>query len=344
MLIIVEGPDGAGKSTLVDALRERLLRSGSNQVDVLHAGPPKAHPLDEYLRPLSNYRPADADRHIIIDRWYWGELVYPTVRGRQTDLTPEVRWSIEAYLQRLGAVVVLQCQGRVDYARVFEQPDRIGDRWQLDELDVVEKLFDDAYSTTPLKCVTNWNDPNATASDAVIRNILYTAALEQSKVTHLNQFVTYLGPPTPTFLLVGDVRHNFKPNTPYPNPRDPAFLPFRATSGAYLLDALLRTPFDPHTFGVINGCDVDHVEDAWAELDKPRLVALGRNAEARLGQLGLPHGAVPHPQFIRRFHHRDIEAYARALVRALVDQERITWPTSFEVRPDENSIPTSSTT
>ena len=49
MLIIVEGPDGAGKTTLVAALATALRASSdSASVDVLHRGPPVAHPLLEY--------------------------------------------------------------------------------------------------------------------------------------------------------------------------------------------------------------------------------------------------------------------------------------------------------
>src|SRR3982751_3015453 len=106
MLIILEGPDCAGKSTLASKLACELEKQfPSNTVTLLHKGPPEAHPLDEYEWPLLSYRP-QRGQHIICDRWHWGESVYPTVLGRPSLLDDGIRFHIEMMLRSRGAVVV----------------------------------------------------------------------------------------------------------------------------------------------------------------------------------------------------------------------------------------------
>src|SRR5580765_4211415 len=104
MLIIIEGPDGVGKTTLAESLAKELAESG-DEVELLHRGPPKSHPLDEYVLPLLDYVPG-LGRHVICDRWHWGEAVYPQVLDRTSLLDDPVFRYIEMFLRSRGALVV----------------------------------------------------------------------------------------------------------------------------------------------------------------------------------------------------------------------------------------------
>lgn len=348
MLIIIEGPDGAGKSTLAAELTQSITRHMAGEsVEYRHTGVPSGHPLDEYLRPLTSYRPG-SQRHVIIDRWHLGESVYPAIRNRATQLTWEVNWAIEAYLRRLGALLVLCHQSRAEYERVFAEPDRVADRWQLDELSLVEKLFADTYATST---VTRLMSDFSERTDTHIRDILYAAiTTEKHAADRVDDYtVTYTGPPVPELLLVGDVRHGFDVDPACcgvgirENLHDPAFVPFRATSGDYLLRAL-RLTTNPAAVGLVNACDIDHVDRVWRRLGGPPVVALGRNACRKLDQLNVPHGSVPHPQYVRRFHHKQVQRYADDIVRAAHEQRSIDWPSSLPVLTVETSTRRSSTT
>jgi len=76
MLIILEGVDGAGKSTLAGAISELIQEAHpEDTVEYIHASQIKGTVYEEYVERLDNYTPSDG-RHIIIDRWHVGERIY----------------------------------------------------------------------------------------------------------------------------------------------------------------------------------------------------------------------------------------------------------------------------
>lgn len=99
MLVIVEGVDRTGKSSLCERLRADY--GGT----LVHFGPPETHPILEYLGPISPYRPGKMN--MFVDRHYLGELVWPKFFGRSSLMTDEIQDLIEQTLDSLGACCVL---------------------------------------------------------------------------------------------------------------------------------------------------------------------------------------------------------------------------------------------
>jgi hypothetical protein len=135
MIIIFEGPDGAGKSTAIQHLIEEHLAEGNlpETVQVWRAGPfPEgSNPWSEYVLPLSVLYPSK-DWLVLIDRWHLGELVYgPLLRGGSR-LSLEQRAWIEGYLKTMGAVMIHLT------ASVEELTRRLGERG--DDLIKAEQL------------------------------------------------------------------------------------------------------------------------------------------------------------------------------------------------------------
>jgi hypothetical protein len=121
----------------------------------------------------------------------------------------------------------------------------------------------------------------------------------------------YIGSTAPNVLLVGDKR-NDKTVTSLP------FMPINGNSGEFLLSCL-PDPFWKN-IGIVNGEDIQGkpFEQLWVSLGCPKMIALGRMAEKYIKQSGFSeetYSVVPHPQYVRRFHHSDKLEYGKAIAR-----------------------------
>lgn len=320
-LILIEGRDCAGKSALAGRVVAALRAAHpADDVTYLHAGPPEHPPLEEYVEPLLGYRPGTG-QHVVCDRWHLGESVYPALTGRHTDLTERVRVYVELFLRSRGAALVY-CEASYDYLRDCGVA-RGDDRAELTRIYDTGVAFSRALvaSTVP-KIVVDASDEYADAVDhaRTVDQVLGVAERLDRAARPLTPFVTYVGPPRPTLLLVGDRR-----GTPRHDIAEfgdwPAFVPGPGTSGAYLLSSLLFDELTVPTHGLrladvglANACDVDDVAALWRALGHPTVVGLGRNAQRALAHAEVPHRAVEHPQYRRRFHHHDLETYQRLLL------------------------------
>jgi thymidylate kinase len=301
VLIIVDGPDCSGKSTLVAALRDRLAtRYLHDEVHLLHRGPPTGHPLDEYEVPLLTYR-ASGSTHVVCDRWHLGELVYPDVFGRSTEFTEPVLRHVELFLNSRGALLV-HVDAEVDELRACLE--RRGDEVvTVDQVVAIREGFVDAVTRTGLPVV--YLDANDVRSPATIEWLLGEAEALTNGRAYTDKIVTYVGPRWPKLLLLGDVRATVDGDD---DPR-PAFMPYTATSGHYLLNALGDAT--RHGVGIANACDVDDPKGMWYSLGQPDTVSLGINAQ-RAVTWDARH--VPHPQYVRRFHNTKRNEYRDAIL------------------------------
>lgn len=308
MLIIVEGPDCAGKSTFVSKIAAAIsAQYFSYIVEVLHRGPPTSHPLDEYVVPLLTYRPGTG-RDVICDRWHLGELVYPGVLRRPTHMDEAVSAYVNAFLTARGALTVKILPDLETIRRCFSSRDDTSTA--LDQLSEVWRGFDQLPTSLVIS-----ERPSDDHVELVIK-----CARDLEQLNRVAAHLTFVGDDTPNALLLGDVRsctgvacHH----TTRHRRSDTAFMPYPGTSGHFLFKSLTAAGVDDRV-AVANACDVDDVRAIYADVTRrdvrpPRLVALGARACGLLCSRELPHATVPHPQFIRRFHHRHHTEYGHLI-------------------------------
>lgn len=122
MFIIVEGPDGAGKTTFVSNLEKELWRQGRGTVLVNPKRSPRQPPLVEYKIRLDFYRPRTGV-DLILDRcWYSDDVYGPSWRGHGLD--PDVRSRLDTWASDRGAVVAaLDADDEVLAARLEQRGD-----------------------------------------------------------------------------------------------------------------------------------------------------------------------------------------------------------------------------
>lgn len=321
-LIILEGPDCAGKTTFAGRLVDRLRQFETDaSVGYRHCGVPVEPPLDEYAASLFGYLPTYG--HVVCDRWHVGEYVYPRVTGRATSMTDGVLAWIELFLRSRGALLV-HCDATDPHLIACGVArGRRGDA--ADPLRAAAALFREYVARRTLlpTLAVDVSDPDRANYDEVVEEVVGYAVREELATAHLNDLVTYVGSPRPALLLVGDRRGT--PSHDLAEYEDwPAFAPAPSTSGAWLMDTLTSTPLRVPTHGLqlrdvalVNANDVDDVRAVWETVGRPPTVGLGINARRTLRNQRVPHRAAPHPQYFRRFMHQQRAEY---LVHLLGDR------------------------
>jgi len=319
MFIVVEGPDGSGKSSVVSALIERATSMFSDrEVVTYHMGRPaeetRAWVLNEWATSVANVNWTDG-YIVIADRWHWGEVTYAPIKRPHTctdeyGLLGKGGW-------RLVELMLLS-RGAVQF--VMKQPldvivERVGVRGddfvKTSELEKICELYDFGMRNAARVEVVSPDPYDMSALPALADRMLTIAKEREAQVKNVAQFPEYIGPARPSVLLVGDRRND--PNGPIL-----PFFPARGNSGDYLLTHL-PDPFWKNV-GIVNGTELcgSRMSLLWATIGRPRIVALGRMAEKSLKDASIPRelvNVVPHPQYVRRFHHRDGYEYGRAIER-----------------------------
>ena len=314
MLIIIEGPDGVGKTTFVTGLQRYMQQCyPRHRTEVMRRGVPTTHPLDEYVTPLLNYEP-EMKHHIITDRWHVGEWVYPAVLKRKTKADRAVWYYIEMFLQSRGALVVHLDDSEENIAqRVRNRGDALIIPEMTPQLAQAYRFMYDEHLTQHTKFRVGGRVSNEMAYQWIASR---ASQLEKTAAT-VAPFVTFVGHPSATTLLVGDIRHNVKINDPSTYHHAPGFMPYPATSGHYLLKHLQRHTIH-NSLAMVNACDVDDIEKVITQVQPLLIVALGENAAKKISGMGFftGFGAVPHPQYVRRFHNKHGDAYASVIAQA----------------------------
>lgn len=105
MIVVLEGPDGVGKTSLAHWIKATI---GDKRVEMKSFGPPGDDPMQEYLLAVQE---AEYDRNscrysTVFDRLHVGELVYGPIFRGGSGITVDDANRIDSTLSSIGALTV----------------------------------------------------------------------------------------------------------------------------------------------------------------------------------------------------------------------------------------------
>lgn len=303
MLIVVEGPDLTGKTTLARRLAAEV------GCTVRHAAAPTRPSIEEYETNLDDFAPGYEP--LVLDRWHVGENVWPTVYDRTSDFDLPTRIHVEMFMRSRGALLVYGQRDPVKLAVELVEND---EPLPPELLPFVTKAYLDARVFSA-EWAQSWDYDYD--GDIRIREILRDAKLRADKVKPVWDVLGpgWVGIPNPRVLLVGDELGPEKEGREPPN--DVPFAPYKDTSGHYLLSCVEEW----RDTAIVNAHQgrtgkVRNLGEVWNAFGRPKVVALGRRAADALSSAFVPHGEVAHPQFWRRFHYKERNEYWNQILKA----------------------------
>lgn len=174
-MLIVEGPDGVGKTTLCKKLLAGLPGYVYSHFTRLPRG--------------FDYHWGYADRvsrYIVQDRFHLSEIIYSAARGEDTPLTPELYRLVDARLRLAGAYTLLVTADR----RVLEPRWGTGQMYSLERTLAAADFFAGLPANYPGYCLDIDYHHHCTAggpyvTDAVVDRVLTEYKARQSLVTRL---------------------------------------------------------------------------------------------------------------------------------------------------------------
>lgn len=320
MLIVIEGPDRVGKSTMASTLRTRMVAGLNRRVVTIHRGAPKDtdHPLRDYALPISTYSPTtptDRMTHsMVTDRWHLGDLVYgPIYRGECRQTLQMIAYT-EALITARGGI---RLHMTADPAIIMKRIENEGeDNSYLKLADVshvvasFRQVCDGADGAWIRTDTTGWTDESYTvrAADKLIDTALKTEAM--ALPIHLSDS-DYVGPLRPRFLVVGNDtetrRSGHGDRTSYA-----AFTPWEGSIAEYLIGCMLESGmnmFSDTGLTKTNGYSLGALHKA---LGQPSIIALGDDGLDYVNQNGLTAaGWLRDPEREHKFRKKNRDRYVK---------------------------------
>lgn len=293
-LTILEGPDGAGKTTLAKTVY--------GDREYYHLGPPPKWKDGAFKQCLELLRKLEVDvspdREIVIDRLCYGEMIYgPVLRGG-TDLTWAHVRMIERVLLGMEADLVI-CLPPFKYVQ---------ENWERNKANELIQSVEDLWK------VYNFYMTQLTHEVQLIPWGVYDYTTVQYKARPgmVNAFENH-GPGIGCFcpgnvLLVGDQVNQRQGWDGWP---------FVSATGSsiWLAEYLNEHKIPEHSLYWVNSITNEENTDPRFidKLQPKRIIALGGRAEMWCKHHKLGYVATTHPQYHKRFRHHDTYDLARLI-------------------------------
>ena len=156
MFIIIEGPDGAGKTTLA----KQLLRSHPNS-KYLHFGCPNEQEALYYWRVYAKaLLQADSTKVTILDRSWYSDMVYGPIMRNRLEMVPETVDILEQLVIKNGGGLVIYCTADVNI--LWKRCQERGENYikTIDRLRDIADKYEEVLSNYCMLPVIKYNTSN----------------------------------------------------------------------------------------------------------------------------------------------------------------------------------------
>lgn len=317
MIILLEGQNGVGKTAVANEL-VKLFGFKYHKENRFTWGE-MTRSYEPYMR-----KSLELEDNTIQDRWHLGECVYPFIKNDgRPGLLPWQQHAVERVLANKGCFLIKVIASRKFIERVYK--DRGEDFITLNDTVKERALFDQAYSNSILPKYSYFNfGGNDFTSLVGLENIISFIKQMQKSLAPFKGSYIPIDPTSPDgydkVMLVGD---RFNENH---RPPDHAFSGYEKGCSNFLQQILYDTGY-PDRFYLTNAFKTgDHTKNKELFLqelkvvDPLEVVTLGKKAQVFVAEVLKKEDsplrnfhALPHPQFVHRFHGKEGALYAARL-------------------------------
>ncbi len=298
MLIIVEGADKTGKTTLCQAIVKKF---GCRYI---HFSKPKKRAANEYADLLLS---PDEDR--VCDRFHLGELVYAPILNRDTQLDDVEFVTIERLLRLKQAILIQTTTDSVLANKrllVSTQYEAVDQR----QNQLAAQGFKNVINRSNVKHIFKYDGSSYDNLNELLNKLAALKDEVERDQATIRNVCTGIGTPTgKKIVLVGEAVN--QKVTWLGLPFDKGF------SSQFLLDSLKAAGVPENLVYVCNADKLTAAEINFLTKDKTLFISLGKKADTRLSFLDVPHKVLPHPQYIKRFQWKNKGQYTKDLKNAI---------------------------
>lgn len=300
MIVILEGGDKVGKSTLAHVLQ---LEQGF--AHYVHLGIPDKNPLDFWMENLK-----DIHTSIVVDRSHITHRVYRRLYPADGDhiASPLEEWIMDGWFKARGAIIVKCIPPLLEVLKNAEK-DPDGLHHSPDEVVKTYNEFLKPFDTTLPVIKFDYTKDRMYPIPQILRGL----EIEPLPFNHVG-----LGESVPDILFV-DYAHNFN------NKKCRGSVLLRSGGGELFRRALEEiglTWSDYHLTNALWGDTLEtlhqfEIPDIWKQ-KKMKVVALGQKASNELKKRDIRHLTIPHPDWWNKFRHKEpLNKYVNLIMGAI---------------------------
>lgn len=295
-LIILEGPDGTGKSTLAHELEQQGFKN-------IHFGvPPASAQASEEAMFRFFFEPLYASSvPVVFDRLHLSDRIYgPLMRGG-SPMSLRAEILIERYIEAAdGQVVICLPPRRVAFSNWLTRQTEGGEYVQH------ARVFNAVYDGYMRLLFSHSRNRNYVWYDYT-RHRTHAFANSLIRLYGTSLPIGWVGSQTPRFLFVGE-RANGLPDLPFMTTRN---------SSGWLYDVLNDAGYEEREIAFMNVLNSEgevNLPTRISAIDAAEtIISLGAIAHSRLVEFNINHLNIEHPQYVKRFGINGRQDYVERL-------------------------------